>query len=117
MIIYKDKQQVQQKCNASDGEGILHCLYAIPKGTGFSGSSFYMIGTMTLEAGASIGTHFHEDDEECYVILKGKGRYEDNDGSFHEVKAGDVTLTFRGEKHSLVNVDKDPLVFLAIIVK
>jgi quercetin dioxygenase-like cupin family protein len=117
VIICKDRQQKLKKDNPSGGTGSLHCLYAIPKGEGFSGSSFSMIGTMTLEPGASIGAHLHENDEECFVILSGEGLYEENDGTLHKVCAGDVTLTFRGERHGLSNTGKDPLVFIAMIVQ
>ncbi len=117
MLIRVQNQKEAVRRNAAGGEGELHCRYAIPKGEGPKGSCFTMAGMMELSVGASVGLHPHENDEECYVILSGRGIFEDDDGSRHAVEPGDVMLTMRGQKHSLVNTGVEPLRFFAVIAE
>lgn len=115
MLIRVQNQKNAVRKNPAGGEGELRCLYAIPKGEGPKGSRFTMAGMMELAVGSSVGLHSHENDEECYVILSGRGVFEDDDGSRHSVEPGDVMLTMRGQKHALLNTGVDPLRFLAVI--
>ncbi|MDR3038050.1 MAG: cupin domain-containing protein, partial [Candidatus Adiutrix sp.] len=54
-------------------------------------TAFKMIGEMTLPAGSAIGFHIHQNDEEIYIITRGRGLYTRNDGQTAEVAPGDVT--------------------------
>jgi mannose-6-phosphate isomerase-like protein (cupin superfamily) len=74
-----------------------------------------MLATNTLPVGASIGFHVHQDNEEAYLLLEGKGLYTDSDKKDYSVEAGDWTLTRQGEGHALANCGEKPLVFAAII--
>lgn len=70
---------------------------------------------VTLEPGASIGSHPHVDDYEVYYILDGKATVVD-DGTEAELDAGDAIVTGDGKIHSIQNNSDAPLVFMACIV-
>jgi mannose-6-phosphate isomerase-like protein (cupin superfamily) len=96
------------------GAGGGWCTYAIAPGAARAGSHLKMVGRIALDPGAAVGEHLHDVDEEVYVILSGGGVYFDGDTEY-EVGPGDVTVTFRGERHGLRNTGTEPLVFLAFI--
>lgn len=71
----------------------------------------------TLEPGSEVGYHLHEGEIESYYIISGKALYNDN-GTYVELSAGDVTYTPDGESHGIKNMsDSENLVFIALIVK
>lgn len=72
-------------------------------------------GRMTINPGCSIGLHRHDDEEEIYYILKGKGIVEDN-GIKQEVYEGDIILTGGGASHSIENNSSEPLEVLGVIL-
>jgi mannose-6-phosphate isomerase-like protein (cupin superfamily) len=115
MIFYvKDNfENVRQK--AAGGEGEIRGLHPFKPEDRPQNTHFKMIGEMTLAAGASIGFHIHEKDEEVYMIVKGRGLYTDNDKKTYPVVPGDVTVTRQGEGHGLANTGDEPLVFSAVI--
>lgn len=73
------------------------------------------IGWMTLDPGDSIGMHAHENNEDSYIIISGEGVFTDSGGNESIVRAGDVTIARKGDRHSLKNTGKEPLLFLGII--
>ena len=73
------------------------------------------IGWLTLPAGASIGLHKHENNEDVYLIVEGKGTFVDGNGNETPVAAGDVTIARPGQSHALKNTSKKPLVFINFI--
>ncbi len=115
MLLRKEARTSFPRSNLAGGNGELLGDYAILPGKGPENSAFSMLGEVTLMPGSSIGLHKHTENEEIYIILSGEGSYIDNDGSEVIVKAGDTTLTRKGEQHSIANKGKDPLTFLAII--
>lgn len=117
MLFKTTEQKPMIRREILGGVGEAQCLYAIPRGEGPAGSCFKMAGKMTLEAGASIGVHVHDADEEIYVILSGKGVYIEDDGSRHEVGPGDVSLTLRGQRHGIEASQEGPLTLLALIAE
>lgn len=72
-------------------------------------------GRMLINPGCSIGEHPHENEEEIYYILKGKGICVDN-GIRQEVKEGDVILTGGGASHSIENNSDDTLEVMGFIL-
>ena len=68
-----------------------------------------------LEKGCSMGWHVHQGEGEAYYILKGQGEYNDN-GTVVPVSAGDVTMVYSGEGHSIVNTGDDTLELIALIL-
>lgn len=70
---------------------------------------------VTLEPGASIGSHPHQDDYEVYYILEGTATVVD-DGTEAQLEAGDAVWTGDGKAHLIQNDTDAPLRFLACIV-
>ena len=77
-------------------------------------SSCRQFSRLTLEPGCSVGIHSHENEEEIYYILSGRGRSWDN-GEWVEVGPGDATICRSGEEHSMECIGSEPLVYLACI--
>lgn len=73
-----------------------------------------LFSRITLPAGASIGAHAHEQEEEFFYILAGTGEFNDN-GTAVAVGPGDATVTRSGECHSIRNTGDTPLELLAVI--
>jgi quercetin dioxygenase-like cupin family protein len=69
-----------------------------------------------LKPGTSIGYHTHENNEEVYVILAGKGMMTIN-GEPHEVHAGDVILNKPYGSHGLANNSDTDLKILVFEVQ
>ncbi len=74
-----------------------------------------LFNVITLEPGCSIVTHTHDQEEEIYYILSGKGVVDDN-GKIVDVEPGDAVKTGNGEFHSIKNNGDIPLVFMAVIL-
>lgn len=66
-----------------------------------------------LEAGESFEPHKHNDCEELYFFLQGKGLMKINENEF-EVKKNDFIVVEKNEWHSLKNPYKTKLVFFTI---
>lgn len=71
---------------------------------------------LILPPGASVGVHDHVDEDEIYLIQKGRGIMSDNGKEF-EVAAGDAILTGQGASHSIKNTGSEDLVVTAVILK
>ncbi|NLW46879.1 MAG: cupin domain-containing protein [Firmicutes bacterium] len=74
-----------------------------------------MLAEITLPVGGSIGFHKHDQEEEIFYFISGKGRVDDQ-GIVKEVKAGDAVLTGGGNGHAVENTGEQPLLFLALIL-
>lgn len=55
-----------------------------------------------IEPGATVGEHIHDDGEEIYFVVEGKGTII-LDGREYPIEAGDVSLVRRGHSHGLKN--------------
>ena len=71
---------------------------------------------LVLPPGASIGPHDHVDEDEIYIIQKGKGAMTDG-GKEILVEAGDAILTGQGASHSIKNTGTEDLVVTAVIIR
>lgn len=71
---------------------------------------------LLLPPGASIGPHDHVDEDEVYIIQKGKAKMTDG-GSEIIAEAGDAILTGKGSAHSIKNVGDEDLIVTAVIMK
>lgn len=56
-----------------------------------------------LPEGATIGEHFHADNDEFYIILSGKAIMT-IDGEAREIRKNDIILTRAGSRHSVEKV-------------
>ena len=75
-----------------------------------------LFAKLTLEPGASIGFHEHDDEEEIFVIVQGKGRMQDGD-ELCELCPGDTILTGDGAGHAVESIGDQALVMVAVIVQ
>ncbi|MEG0506088.1 MAG: cupin domain-containing protein [Longicatena sp.] len=80
------------------------------------GEHIKMYAKIVIEPNSSIGYHLHDGDSESYYIVSGNGRYNDN-GVIRDVHAGEISNTESGQSHGLENIEKEPLVFMALIIK
>ena len=74
-----------------------------------------LFGAITLEPGCGIGVHGHNGESELFFLQSGKAIYNDN-GTEHEVSAGDVTVCRDGECHGIRNPYDETAVLVALIV-
>lgn len=111
-MIRKPRQMSSEEhpLQGGTGAGVIQKLF-LPSD---AGSDTRLFSTVTLPAGASIGWHVHQGEEEFYYILTGSGEYSDN-GAWHAVEAGDATLARSGEGHALKNTGSEPLTIVAVI--
>lgn len=70
---------------------------------------------ITIAPGSSIGLHQHDNEEEIFYVVKGKGMVNDN-GTLTEVKAGDAIITGNGASHAVENTGEEPLEMIAVIL-
>ncbi len=70
----------------------------------------------TLEPGASIGMHTHENNREILFIVSGHGHMLE-DGTKKPIAAGQCAYCPKGGSHSLVNDGNEPLVFCAVVAQ
>lgn len=71
---------------------------------------------LVLPPGTSIGDHDHVNEDEIYIIQKGRGLMIDS-GKEVSVEAGDAILTGQGASHSVKNTGTEDLVITAVIMK
>lgn len=97
------------------GEGTLYGKFSFTRNDAKPDQAIKEIGWMTLQPGASIGMHKHDNNEDTYIIVSGKGVFVDTAGKESPVAAGDITIARKGEAHALRNTGTEPLVFLDVI--
>ena len=71
---------------------------------------------LTLPPGTSIGEHVHADEDEIFLVQKGKGTMTDG-GQKITIEPGDAILTGQGSAHSIQNTGTEDLIVTAIIIK
>lgn len=69
---------------------------------------------ITLEPGASIGVHVHENGSEAIFILEGKG-HALYDGTTENLTKGICHYCPKGHSHSVINDGEENLVFFAVV--
>lgn len=114
MIKKKSEQDVETRKNMRGGAGevtVRH--YFKPEEIK---ARIRLCSELILPPGASIGVHDHVDEDEIYMIQKGRGIMTD-DGQEIDVQAGDAILTGQGASHSIRNSGTENLVITAIIIK
>ncbi len=110
MRIALEPELSRKKLFNGEGEALIESLFAPAD---FS-TKVRLCARITLPAGASIGHHVHQGEDEVYYILSGKGRVFDGQESY-DVEPGSAVLTRSGEGHGLSNTGRDDLVLLAVI--
>ena len=113
MIRRRSDLEPQVKENIRGGSGKAVALDYVREGD-MAGVRF--VSLLTLEPGATIGEHPHEDAEELYLIVSGAG-FGILDGERFRVEAGDAYLCRAGHSHGLANGPDTPITFLAILAR
>ncbi len=112
-MVRRESEMVSEIRNKMrDGKGDVKITHIYKKDE-LKGNS-RLCAKLSLEPGASVGTHIHESEEEVYYILKGKGTVID-DCVPVEVNVGDAILTRDGAAHSIENTGDETLEFMAVI--
>ena len=112
MLKHAADMPVENREHMRGGEGTVRLTAAFEKEE--YSSPLRLFSRITLPAGASIGYHVHENEEEFFYFLSGEGEMDDN-GTRVPVCAGDATVTRSGQGHALFNTGKEPLELVAVI--
>jgi mannose-6-phosphate isomerase-like protein (cupin superfamily) len=96
-----------------DGDGQVEILHIFKKEE-LTGKA-RLFAKIRLHKNCSIGSHPHNDEEEIFYILSGKGVVVDEDKEY-AVEQGDAVLTGGGASHSIRNNEDQPLDFIAAIL-
>jgi len=75
--------------------------------------SFTNFARITIQPGGTNQVHVHEDIEQVYIVLMGKGIVQVGDEKA-EVKAGDAIFLPAGVPHGFVNISDKPAILLLI---
>lgn len=79
-------------------------------------SNIQTVNYAWLERGEGFDQHKHDDCEELYFFLEGKGMMKSDEKEFI-VEKGDFVVVEKGEWHSLKNSFEKKLIFFSIRVK
>ena len=103
--------EIREKMRGGDGNIVIKNLFQPEELKG----KVRLTAEITIPAGGSIGFHRHEQEEEIFYFISGRGSVDDN-GVSKEVGPGYAMLTGNGNGHSVRNVGSEPLVLLAVIL-
>jgi mannose-6-phosphate isomerase-like protein (cupin superfamily) len=112
MIVQRNAMKIEKREKVLGGEGIATYTYFVPRDTE---KNARLLAEISLEPGASIGYHQHDNETEYFIFTSGSGLANDN-GTERFIKTGDVMITGNGASHSVKNTGSVPLVFTALIV-
>lgn len=109
MIKRTNEMKKNSRVSGSSNINFLHLL-----DTEETGGIFKLAAKITLEPGAAVEPHAHENEGEIYIIISGAAVADDN-GTIVELKPGDVMWTADGKYHAISNKSDEPMVMYAII--
>ncbi|HJD24349.1 MAG TPA: cupin domain-containing protein [Firmicutes bacterium] len=112
MIRPANELPAEKREHMRGGDGTVTLTPALQPGD--TAAKLRLFSRITLPAGASIGYHVHEGEEELFYFLSGTAEFNDN-GVTHTVHAGDATVTGSGQGHSVRNLGEEPVEILAVI--
>lgn len=113
----KEDLKTWNRDKVANGEGTLYGQFSHTRNDALKNWIIKEIGWMTLQPGASIGMHKHENNEDAYIIVSGEGVFTDSEGKETPVKVGDITIARKGDQHALKNTGSADLVFLDVIAE
>lgn len=93
-------------------EGVKGVAMRLLVGRG-DGAPTFAMRHFTVEPGGHTPRHSHNYEHEVFIVA-GSGRVE-HDGSFHDVRAGDVLFVEPNRIHQFVNTGSDPFQFLCLV--
>lgn len=78
-------------------------------------NAFHFVHITTLPKGSSVGEHYHIDNEEFYLVIKGKGEMV-VDGDKYIMEPGFIGLIKNGKAHSMKNIGEEDLQMVVVEV-
>lgn len=114
MVKKKENMEIEEREKMRGGEGIIKILHFFKKDE--LKANVRLCGKLIINPGCSIGFHQHIDEDEIFIILKGKGLLFDGKEEI-VVEEGDAILTGNGEGHSIKNIEDNDLEIIAFIAK
>ena len=112
MIRRKSECRVEKREAMRGGPGTVNVSHYFDRAE--FGAKVRLCARLILPPGSGIGTHRHEDEDEVYLVLVGKGVLDDG-RERQVVQAGDAVLTRSGESHSILNDGEEDLEIAAFI--
>ena len=112
MIRRASEMRTEIRQDMKGGRGPTHIQHYLTKED--FGAAVRLCAKLILPPGASIGPHRHDNEDEVFIIQRGRGIVDDGRQQT-PVTAGDVTITGRGESHSIANAGSEDLEITAII--
>jgi len=97
------------------GVGTVSCVYAFTRDKAPAEHAVKEMAVLTIPAGASIGYHKHDANEDTYIVISGTGVFKDSDEKEYNVGPGDMTVIRMGQMHGLANNGNVPLVVVSIV--
>jgi mannose-6-phosphate isomerase-like protein (cupin superfamily) len=97
---------------AHDGVGTVEAARVLDRGR-VHGCRF--VDLTIVHPGSTVGVHTHEEDEELYVIIDGRGIM-NVDGERFEVESGDVILNPPHGTHEMWNEGTEPIRMVVVDV-
>jgi mannose-6-phosphate isomerase-like protein (cupin superfamily) len=116
-VYIKKDLKTWDRDKVAGGQGVLAGKFSFTRNDAKDSFVIKEIGWMTLQPGASIGMHKHEDNEDAYIILFGEGVFTDGRGQKTTVTGGDITIARAGDSHSLENTGQVPLFFIDVVAR
>lgn len=122
VVRYKDDVPNYKVDHCQCGEGsifvrqILGYDAALPvPGFPEDSENFHFVHWTTLPKGASVGEHFHKDNEEFYLVIQGLGEMT-VDGDKYIMKPGFIGLIKNSRAHSMKNIGDEDLQMIVVEV-
>lgn len=111
-MIYRTREQMEldPRENVRGGVGTVTFQHVLSKEEMLGHGR--MFAYMIVPVDATVGLHQHDNEQEFYLILSGKGRYQ-HDDEFFDVGPGDLVSVDDHHSHGIVNTGDEPVVALA----
>jgi len=106
--------EVEYREKMRDGKGTVKVTHLVKK-EDFQ-AKVRLCAHLSIPVGGSIGFHHHLDEDEVYIITKGKGILYTGDEAI-PVEVGDSVLTGQGAGHSIANAGNTELELISFIAK
>ena len=114
MIQKNGEMEVEYRKRMRDGKGIVKVTHLVRK-EDFK-AKVRLCAWLSIPLGGSIGFHEHLDEDEVYIITKGKGILYDGEKE-SPVEVGDAVLTGDGKGHSITNAGSTELELISFIAQ
>lgn len=114
MVRKSKDMEIEKRENMRGGKGTIKIIHFFKKEE-FK-TKVRLCAKLIIPPGCSIGLHQHLEEEEVFLVVKGKGIL--SDGRENSIiEEGDAILTKNGESHSVENTEKENLEIIAFITQ